>query len=311
MKKTVVVIVGPTAVGKTTLSIKIAKKFNGEIINGDAMQVYKDMNIGTAKINEQEMQGIKHYLLDIISPEVDFTAADFKYDVDTYVHTIAAKSKLPIIVGGSGMYLKAALYGYSFSNQKRDPSFTKHLEKLIHDKGALNLHSRLKKVDPIQAEKIHPNNYRRVIRALEIYETTGRPMSEQMENDQKQPRYNIIFIGLEMERSLLYNQINKRCDQMLADGLLEEVKYLYQKGYEESKAMKAIGYKEFIPYIKGEQPLETAIELFKRNSRRYAKRQLTWFKNKMNIRWYSVTPHTAAETYQSILYDLAGVLGDK
>ncbi|MGM8213341.1 tRNA (adenosine(37)-N6)-dimethylallyltransferase MiaA [Virgibacillus sp. W0430] len=311
MKKTVVVIVGPTAVGKTTLSIEIAKHFNGEVINGDAMQVYKGLNIGTAKIREEEKQGIDHYLLDMILPEADYTAADFQNDVEKYVHIISEKSKLPIIVGGSGMYIQAALYGYRFSNRKRDHAYTEKLENLVHEKGVVYIHDLLKQIDPLQAKTIHPNNYRRVIRALEIYETTGLTMSQQIEKEPKQPMYDIIFIGLEMERTLLYNQINKRCDQMITNGLLEEVKQLYQNGYEDTKAMKAIGYKEFLPYIKGEQPLEESIHLFKRNSRRYAKRQYTWFKNKMNIQWYSVTPDTASQTVHTILHDLAGFLGDK
>ncbi|MGM8365065.1 tRNA (adenosine(37)-N6)-dimethylallyltransferase MiaA [Virgibacillus sp. W0181] len=311
MKKTVVAIVGPTAVGKTTLSIEMAKAFNGEVINGDAMQVYKGMDVGTAKITSEEMKGINHYMLDIIPPDEDFTAADFQYNVEKYVNSITAKSKLPIIVGGSGLYIQAAIYGYSFSNHKRNPDYTAELERLVNEKGAEYLHNELKRIDPHQAHKIHPNNYRRVIRALEIYETTGTPMSDHHKHENKEPLYNIFFIGLEMERSILYNQINKRCDQMIANGLIDEVKLLYDKGYEKSTAMKAIGYKEFLSYIKGEQSMEDSIELFKRNSRRYAKRQYTWFKNKMNIQWYPITPDNASESFRTILNDLAGVVGVK
>lgn len=311
MKKRVITIVGPTAVGKTELSIEIAKQFNGEIINGDAMQVYKGMDIGTAKIKKEEKQGIKHYLLDILHPNESYTAADFTYYVKKYVDDITKKSKIPIIVGGSGLYIESALYDFTFTNSKRDPSITRKLEATVNKKGIQPLYDQLKQIDPKQANKIHPNNHKRIIRALEVYETTGKPMSFHHENDKKTPLYATIFIGLEMERSLLYKQINNRCDKMMEQGLLNEVKKLYDLGYEHERAMQAIGYKEFIPYIKQEQSLETSIQQFKRNSRRYAKRQYTWFKNKMDIKWYSVTPNTKITTYRTILQDLAGLLGDK
>lgn len=311
MKKRVVTIVGPTAVGKTDLSIEIAKQFNGEIINGDAMQVYKGMDIGTAKIKNKEMQGIKHYLLDMFHPNESYTAADFKYYVKKYVNEITKKSKVPIIVGGSGLYIESALFNFTFTDSKRDPSITKKLESIVKEKGIQPLYDRLKRIDPKQAEKIHPNNHRRIIRALEVYETTGKPMSLHHEKDKKTPLYNAIIIGLEMERSLLYKKIDDRCDKMIEEGLLEEVQKLYDLGYENEPAMKAIGYKEFIPYIKQEQSLATSIQLFKRNSRRYAKRQYTWFKNKLDIKWYSITPNTKYTTFRTILKDLAGVLGDK
>ncbi|PAV30080.1 tRNA (adenosine(37)-N6)-dimethylallyltransferase MiaA [Virgibacillus profundi] len=308
MKKTVIAIVGPTAVGKTKLSIEIAKRFNGEIISGDSMQIYKGMNIGTAKITTDEMQGIPHHMIDIKNADETFSAADFQYYVRKYVDEITARQKLPIIVGGSGLYIQAALYDYNFSVQKKDDSVTKKLEEIVEAEGITPLYSRLKDIDPVQAEKIHPNNHRRVIRALEIYETTGLTMSKYQEKQDFRPVYNSLILGLEMDRELLYDRINKRIDSMLDDGLLDEVKQMYQAGYGNKQSMKAIGYKEFIPYLDGEQSIENSIEILKRNSRRYAKRQYTWFRNKMDITWYTITPDSMNERFGIILEDLAGFL---
>lgn len=284
----VIAIVGPTAVGKTKLSIDLAKQLNAEIISGDAMQVYKGMDIGTGKIKQTEMNGIHHYMLDILEPDLPFSVAAYQKQVQNYIKTINEKKKLPILVGGSGLYIQAVLYDYNFSNRKRDSEVTKRLEKRLQDEGNMALYNDLKKLDSAQAEKIHPNNYRRVIRALEVYETTGQTLSENHQRQKNEAKYNHILIGLEMNRETLYNQINQRIDQMVDDGLLKEVTELYQQGYEHYQSMKAIGYKELIPYIKGEIDLDNAIELLKRNSRRYAKRQYTWFKNKMDIQWYEL-----------------------
>ncbi|HEY4601637.1 MAG TPA: tRNA (adenosine(37)-N6)-dimethylallyltransferase MiaA [Cerasibacillus sp.] len=311
MKPKVVVIVGPTAVGKTKLSIEIAKKFNGEIISGDSMQVYRGMDIGTAKISREEMAGIPHYMLDIKDPDEAFSVADFKEHVQSYIAHIDSKSKLPILVGGSGLYIQAILYDYQFTNHKRDEAYTTKLEERIKLEGIAPVYEQLKRIDPEQAKKIHPNNHRRVIRALEIYRQTGKTMSELLrdEESQKSP-YDPIIIGLEMDRPLLYERINQRVDRMLEEGLLEEVHTLYKKGYENTQAMRAIGYKEFIPYFKEEYYYTRAIELLKRNSRRYAKRQFTWFKNKMKVDWYGIRPETINKQFQIILQDLAGLLKD-
>lgn len=311
MKKTVIAIVGPTAVGKTKLSIEIANAFNGEVISGDSMQVYKSMNIGTAKATDEEMQGIPHYMIDTKEPYESFSVAEYQQEVQTHIEEISSRQKLPILVGGSGLYVQAALYNYNFSEQKRDYELTKQLEKVITTEGITPLYNRLKEVDPEQAAKIHPNNHRRVIRALEIYETTGMTMSTYQREQEQQSPYHILFIGLAMDRPLLYNRINQRVDCMMEDGLLHEVKTLYEQGYENSQSMKAIGYKEFLPYFEGKQSLDRSIELLKRNSRRYAKRQYTWFKNKMDMHWYSITPATMSERFQTILTDLAGLLKDK
>lgn len=281
-------IVGPTAVGKTALSIELAKTFPAEIISGDSMQIYKGMDIGTGKITKEEMQGIPHYMIDIKEPDEPFSVAEFKEIVERYIRHIHQKNKLPIIVGGTGLYIRAVLYDYEFNNRKRDETVTKRLEAFIAEHGVGPLYEKLKKIDPKQAEKIHPNNHRRVIRALEIYETTGLTMTEIHKRQKQKPKYDHLIIGLMMERNRLYAKINKRVDEMIANGLVDEVRRLYELGYEHTQAMQAIGYKELIPYFKGEMTLEEAIQLLKQNTRRYAKRQLTWFKNQMDVEWFDV-----------------------
>lgn len=310
MKQKVIAIVGPTAVGKTKLSIDIAKRFNGEIISGDSMQVYRGMDIGTAKITNEEKQGIPHYMIDIKNPDEEFSVADFQAGVQENIEKITANNHLPIIVGGSGLYIQSALYNYNFSSDARDPELTVQLENELEEYGASVLHKRLKQFDPDQASKIHPNNHRRLIRAIEIHQTTGRTMTE-YQREQKESPYDPIFIGLEMERTDLYKQINRRVDKMIRDGLSSEVHQLYIKGMENNQSMRAIGYKEFIPYFKGEYTRDETIQLLKRNSRRFAKRQFTWFKNKMDVAWYVVTSEPIAEKFQTILADLAGMLKEK
>lgn len=311
MRKTVIAIVGPTAVGKTSLSIQLAKHLGGEIISGDSMQVYRSMDIGTAKITEDEMQGIPHHMIDIKNPDEPFSAGDFQDYVRMYINEITARNHTPIIVGGSGLYIQSVLYDYQFPQQKRDEALTRKYEKIIEEEGIEPLYSRLKWIDPDQAGKIHPNNHRRVIRALEIYETTGLTMTEYQQKQAPKPKYDVILIGLEMERQRLYEQINKRVDQMMEEGLLHEVHTLYNQGFKNSQSMRAIGYKEMIPYIEGSRDLEEAVELLKRNSRRYAKRQFTWFKNKMDVCWYEVTPETLHEKFTIILEDIEGILKKK
>ncbi|MEN2766366.1 tRNA (adenosine(37)-N6)-dimethylallyltransferase MiaA [Ornithinibacillus xuwenensis] len=308
MKQKVIAIVGPTAVGKTKLSIEVAKKINGEIISGDSMQVYKGMDIGTAKIKPEEMQGIPHHMIDIKEPNEDFSVADFQYYVQKYISEITSRNHIPIIVGGSGLYIQAVLNDYNFSNEKRDDALTKQLENEMEESGIELLFNRLKRLDPVQASRIHPNNYRRVIRALEIYEKTGLTMTEYQQQQSKDSPYDSLLIGLEMERELLYERINLRIDMMIRDGLLEEVKALMEQGFENYQSMKAIGYKELIPYFNGEAALEDSIHLLKRNSRRYAKRQYTWFKNKMDVNWYNFSASSINEKFSDIFVDLAGFL---
>lgn len=306
----VIVIVGPTAVGKTNLSIALAKRLYAEIISGDSMQVYEGMDIGTGKITEEEAAGIPHYMIDIKKPNESFSVAEFKEHVDKHIKEINARGKIPILVGGSGLYIQAVLYDYQFSDRKRDDKITKKYEEKLRLEGNLALHNELKKIDPEQAEKIHPNNFRRVIRALEIYETTGLTMSEIHQQQKQTPKYNHYIIGLEMDRQTLYNRINQRVDRMIEDGLVDEVRSLLENGYEHCQSMKAIGYKELIPYLKGEIDLERAIELLKRNSRRYAKRQYTWFKNKMDVNWYSIND-SIDHILKDILSDIHNIIESK
>lgn len=288
-KQKLVVIIGPTAVGKTRLSIELAKRFNGEIISGDSMQIYRRMDIGTAKIKEEEMDGIPHHLLDIRDPEESFSVAEFQQLVRAKIMEIAEKGKLPIIVGGTGLYIQSVIYDYQFSDAPADEPYRLSLEEKAREIGSDALHLELARIDSVSASKIHPNNVRRVIRALEIYHCTGKTMSEYQEVQQPDLLYNTALIGLTMERELLYERINTRVQLMLEKGLLEEVKGLYQQGLRDCQSIQAIGYKEIYEYLDGVVPLDEAVETLKRNSRRYAKRQFTWFRNKMDVEWFDIT----------------------
>ncbi|MBU5595047.1 tRNA (adenosine(37)-N6)-dimethylallyltransferase MiaA [Amphibacillus sp. MSJ-3] len=310
MKDKVVAIVGPTAVGKTSLGMELAKRFNGEIISGDSMQIYKGMDIGTAKVTEEEKKAIPHHMIDIKEADEPFSVSEFQTSVQKHIEEINKRNKLPIIVGGTGLYIDAVLTGYQFSEQKRDPIYQDKIEAEIEKHGIDHVYQRLLQVDPTQAKSIHPNNVRRVIRAIEIYDRTGQTMTEHLASQQKESPYRSVRIGLEMERSLLYDRINQRVDLMLEEGLLNEVQFFYDQGLANAQSMKAIGYKEFIPYFEGEYDLTRAIELLKRNSRRYAKRQYTWFKNKMDVKWYQISPDNKAQVFEKIYMDLAGILKD-
>lgn len=308
MKPKVVAVVGPTAVGKTRLGIEIANRFNGEVISGDSMQVYKGMDIGTAKVTREEMRGIPHHMIDIKDPEDGFSAADFQHDVQRLINEISSRGKLPILVGGTGLYIQATLFDFNFSSRKRDEGVIRDLERQAEAYGYQHLYERLRKLDPEQAKKIHPNNSRRLIRALEIIETTGKRMSTLAEEQVTESPFQPMLIGLSMNREVLYERINDRVDQMIRDGLVEEVKGFYERGLADHQSMQAIGYKEFIPYFRGEISLEKAVELLKRNSRRYAKRQFTYFRNKMDVAWYEIEEGSFDEQVETILSDLAGML---
>jgi tRNA dimethylallyltransferase len=287
-KEKLVVIIGPTAVGKTKLSIEIAKQYNGEIISGDSMQIYKGMDIGTAKIKPEEMEGIKHHLIDIRSPEEDFSAAEFQKIVREKIKDITNRNKLPIIVGGTGLYIQAAIFDYHFSDAPTDPGFRQKLEKRAELEGNQVLHDELAEIDPQSTIEIHPNNVRRVIRALEIYHCTGRTKEEIKQNQSPELLFDTALIGLTMDREALYDRINKRVDIMIDEGLVNEVTNLYNNGLKDCQSIQAIGYKEIYEYLDGHVTLAEAIEQLKQNSRRYAKRQLTWFRNKMDVKWYDM-----------------------
>lgn len=283
-----IVIVGPTAVGKTATGISLAKNLNGEIISGDSMQVYKGMDIGTAKVTEEEMEGIPHYLINIKEPMEPFSVAEFQQKAKESILTIHEKRKLPIIVGGTGLYVNSVIYDYDFSTSEGDENLRKELEDYARSFGNEALHSRLKDIDLKSYNELHPNNVRRVIRALEVFQLTGKPISERPNQPESSP-YNVIVIGLTMVRDKLYERINLRVDKMIKEGLLEEAEELYNNGIRDCQSVQAIGYKEIYDFLRGDVTKEEAIDNLKRNSRRYAKRQLTWFRNKMDITWFDMT----------------------
>ena len=288
-KQNVLVIIGPTAVGKTKLSIEMAKRYNGEIISGDSMQIYRGMDVGTAKITKEEMEDIPHHLIDIKEPFESFSVAEFQELVRAKIAEIAKKGKLPIIVGGTGLYIQSVIYDYQFSDVSGDEAYRLQLEERVKEIGNEALHEELKGIDPGSAAQIHPNNVRRVIRALEIYHLTGKTMQEYQSHQQPDLLYNTAIVGLTMDRDQLYERINLRVDMMMDEGLLPEVKALYQQGLRECQSIQAIGYKEIYEYLDGKVTLNEAVENLKQNSRRYAKRQLTWFRNKMKVEWFDMS----------------------
>lgn len=281
----VVAIVGPTASGKTALSIRFAKQFNGEIINGDSMQVYKNLNIGTAKITEEEMEGIPHHLLSFKEPNESFSVAEYQKLVRDKIREVQSKGKLPIIVGGTGLYVQAVLYDFQFTDESVPEEARKKYYDELEKIGPAAMHERLAKLDPETAKTIHPNNTRRVIRALEMIELHGVSKASEQHQRGNVPMYEHLIIGMDMDRELLYKRINLRVDKMMEQGLLDEVRGLWQKGIRDVQSVQAIGYKELYQYLDGEISLEEAVENLKQNTRRYAKRQLTYFRNKMDVQW--------------------------
>ncbi|MFZ5988439.1 MAG: tRNA (adenosine(37)-N6)-dimethylallyltransferase MiaA [Bacillota bacterium] len=286
----VIVILGPTASGKTRLSIELAKMANGEIISADSMQVYKYMDIGTAKPDEDEKEGIFHYLIDEITPDEEFSVAGFQELALEYIDEILRKGKLPIIAGGTGLYINSLIYNLEFTDTICDWELRERLKREAGEKGNEYLHSMLREIDPVAAKNIHMNNVKRVIRAIEVYTYTKKPISLHQEESRKNPpKYNYILIGLMMDRQRLYERINKRVDLMLEKGLLKEVKKLMEMGYDKNTiAMQGLGYKEILSYLRGEVSLDEAVDILKRDTRRYAKRQITWFKRLENVHWINL-----------------------
>ncbi|RTQ92104.1 tRNA (adenosine(37)-N6)-dimethylallyltransferase MiaA [Lysinibacillus telephonicus] len=281
----VVAIVGPTASGKTALSIRMAKEFNGEIINGDSMQIYKGLDIGTAKITEEEMEGIPHHLLSFKDPTESFSVAEYQVLVRKKISEIQSRGKLPIIVGGTGLYVQAALYDFQFTKEEVELEARKKYYDELATIGPEAMHKKLAMLDPEIANSIHPNNTRRVIRALEMIELHGVSKAAEEYNRGNIPLYHHLIIGLDMDREKLYERINLRVDLMMENDLLDEVKSLWDKKIRNVQSVQAIGYKELYAYFDGLITLEEAIEQLKQNSRRYAKRQLTYFRNKMDVKW--------------------------
>ena len=281
----VVAIIGPTASGKTALSIKLAKEIDGEVINGDSMQIYKGMDIGTAKITKEEMEGVPHHLLDIKEPTESFSVAEYQKLVRGKIEEIQSRGKMPIIVGGTGLYIQSVLYDFVFTDEEVDTeartAYYQELEKI----GPEAMHARLAKLDPKTAETIHPNNTRRVIRALEMVELSGTSKADEVHNRGDVALYQHVIIGMNMDREKLYERINLRVDLMMKQGLEAEVRALYDANIRDVQSIKAIGYKELYAYFDGLSTRDEAIEAIKQNSRRYAKRQLTYFRNKMDVQW--------------------------
>lgn len=287
MKKPLVILTGPTAVGKTKASIGLAKAIGGEIISADSMQVYKQMDIGSAKIKPSEMEGIPHYLLDILEPDEEFHVVLFQQMAKQAIQKIYEKGKIPIIVGGTGFYIQAVLYDIDFSENEKDTSYREELEKLAQTKGAEYLHDLLRKVDEKSAQDIHANNVKRVIRALEYFHQTGEKISEHNEEQRKKVSpYNFSYFVLNDEREHLYERINLRVDQMINEGLVREVQSLKEKGYtRDMVSMQGLGYKEMLDYLDNKCSLEEAVEIIKRDTRHFAKRQITWFKRESDVTW--------------------------
>ncbi|MEO2747553.1 tRNA (adenosine(37)-N6)-dimethylallyltransferase MiaA, partial [Enterococcus faecium] len=281
----VLVIVGPTAVGKTALSVELAQLFRGEIISGDSLQIYKNLDIGTAKIKEEEMNDVPHHLIDVIEPTQHYSAADFQHSGRQLITEIANREHLPIIAGGTGLYIQSLLYDYQLgATEEANPEIRKKYETLAETIGSQALWNQLKEKDPAAAEKIHWNNQRKVIRALEVLETTGHSITAPKEEPKR--LYDYLMIGLDTKRDVLYDRINHRVDLMLAEGLVAEARKVYELG--EVQASQGIGYKEFFPYFEGKETLEEATEQVKLHSRRYAKRQLTWFRNRLDAQWFDL-----------------------
>lgn len=289
-KPIVVVICGPTASGKTALSIDLANKINGEIVSADSMQIYKDMNIGTAKPTTKEMNGIKHYLIDCVSPSIRYSVADFKKDATEAIEEILKKGKTPIVVGGTGLYIDSLIYGIDYNEMKVDLDYRNYLEEQAEKKGLNYLYDLAKSIDEKAMQKISPNDKKRICRVLEIYKSTGKTKTQlEIESRQKEVNYDFKVFAIDMDRSILYDRINKRVDIMINDGLIEEVKDLINKYHEIPTAMQGLGYKEVVEYFDGKYTKEDMIDKIKMESRRYAKRQLTWFRRNKNIFWLNAS----------------------
>lgn len=287
MKQPLIVLTGPTAVGKTSLSISLAKAVNGEIISADSMQVYKKMDIGSAKIRPEEMQGIPHYLVDVLEPEEEFHIVKFQQMAKKSMEDIYSRGKVPILVGGTGFYIQAVTKDIDFTEAQQENDYRKELEALAEEKGGEHLHDMLRKVDPVSADAIHAHNVKRVIRALEFYHQNGSPISAHNEEQkQHESPYNLAYFVLNMPRELLYERIDLRVDQMMKEGLLEEVTRLKDEGCHRGMvSMQGLGYKEILAFLDGEYPLEEAVRVLKRDTRHFAKRQLTWFRREQEVTW--------------------------
>lgn len=296
MKK-LFILAGPTAVGKTDISIEVAKKIDGEIISADSMQIYKYMNIGSAKITKGEMQEIPHHLIDIIDPKENFNVSRYKNLAEKIIEDIYSRNKFPMLVGGTGLYINSLICNYGFTDAKVDVNYRNHLENLAKVQGREYVHSLLKGIDAVSYERLYPNDLKRVIRALEVYKLTGKTIGEFNSKDSLYDiPYKIYYFVLNTDRVKLYERINKRVDLMIERGLIDEVKNLKSMGYtKDMQSMKGIGYKELIRYLEGDISLDEAVYLIKKGSRNYAKRQLTWFRKDERVIWVNKDEFTSNE----------------
>ena len=297
IKKPIIVLTGPTAVGKTNLSIILSKAVNGEIISADSMQVYKTMDIGTAKIMPEETQGVKHHLIDILEPSEDFNVYSFKEKAAKAMEDIYQRGHIPMIVGGTGFYIQAVLYDIDFNSEDDNSVIRQELTELAAQKGNHFMHEMLREIDPEAAENIHENNLKRVIRAIEFYKLTGQKISQHNETErQKTSPYNFVYFVLNDDKEKLYGRINKRIDIMLQNGLIEEVKSLLNKDINRScTSMQAIGYKEVVDYLDGNTSYDEMVEILKRDTRHFAKRQLTWFRREKDVTWVNLNEFSNQE----------------
>lgn len=289
-KAKVIVICGPTASGKTALSINLAKQINGEVISADSMQIYKEMDIGTAKPTKQEMENIKHYLIDCVSPDQRFSVAEYKKEATLAIEEILQKGKVPIIVGGTGLYIDSLVYGIEYNEMQVDLEYREELEKIAEEKGLEYLYNKAKEIDNDAMQKISVNDKKRIFRVLEVYRSTGKTKTElEKESRQKDVKYDFKIFAIDMDRQVLYDRINKRVDIMISSGLVEEVKSIISKYPCMPTAMQGLGYKEVVEYLEEKCTKEEMVEKIKQESRRYAKRQLTWFRRNKNILWLDAT----------------------
>jgi tRNA dimethylallyltransferase len=282
-----VVIAGPTAAGKTDLAIQAAKRLDGEIVSADSMQIYRHMNIGTAKPTIEERQGVLHHMIDIAEPDEEYNAALYQKDAGEAIRETAERGKLPILAGGTGLYVNSILYPMNFTDAVEDQDYRSYLNGLLETQGNQHVHSLLNEVDPDTAARLHPNDTRRIIRAMEVYHVTGKTMMEYRQGFRDmEPVYDLMLYGLTMERQKLYNRINLRVDIMVETGLADEVRGLLDMGYNKDLvSMQGLGYKEIVPYLEGRRSLEETTEILKMETRRFAKRQMTWFRRESRIQW--------------------------
>lgn len=298
----VIVVIGPTSVGKTKMGVALAKKLNGEVISGDSMQVYRQMDIGTAKVTIEEMEGVTHHCIDILDPKDQYSVHDFQQTVRKQITEITNRGRVPIIVGGTGLYIKAALYDYTFSEMENNHD---EINKKYKDYTNEQLYAHLKQIDEESAKILHFNNRRRVLRAIEIYEQTGQKKSEMINEQEHICLYDAYFVGLTLPRELLYERINLRVDLMMKNGLQGEMESLIKQGLtRENQSMQAIGYKEWFDYFEGKCDLNEVSENIKKHSRQYAKRQYTWFKNQFDVHWYDVCLENFSKTIEEVSRDL-------